>query len=71
MILHAPPFLGDQKILVAIQHTPLSNGDRKAWGLCYHFGKKNNFMPSFIPRRLKNLGRHSMVWVCRMAIKIF
>jgi hypothetical protein len=45
-----PParFLGDLKISVATRHTPSSDGDQKGWGLCYCFGKKNNFMLCFL-----------------------
>jgi hypothetical protein len=33
-------------------------------------GKKLISSLAFFPRRQNNLGCHSMVWVCRMAIKI-
>ncbi len=47
MILHTPPpFLATEKFQSPSNIPPLSDGDRKGWDLCYHFGGKK-FFPKF------------------------
>jgi hypothetical protein len=43
-----PPLFGDQKIVVTIRHTPSLDGNRKGWGMCYHFGKKTIHPPLYL-----------------------
>jgi hypothetical protein len=44
--VHAP-LLATEKFQLPSDIPPSLDDDRKGWGLCYHFGKKVNFMPHF------------------------
>jgi hypothetical protein len=61
MILHAPPFFGDQKFSIT----------EKGGGMCYYFGKKKFISPVIFLWQPKNVSHHLMVRVCQTVIENF